>query len=80
MASIDAKRASGHTTVDGLLKDDSIAPSYKCQSLLYAVNKGQIALDDYEQYLRHYPDNKDSSDYRRMICQYDLMRYGLLNK
>ncbi len=76
VASKGSKRANGHTTVEGILNDESIATSYKCQSIIYAVDKGQITLEDYEQYLRHYSDNRDSSDYRRMICQYDLMRYG----
>ena len=76
LAGIGYKRANSHTAVEDILNDESIATSYKCQSLMYAVDKAQISLNDYEHFLRHYPDNRDSSDYRRMICQYDLMKYG----
>lgn len=70
------KRANSHTTVGEILEDEAIASSYKCQAIMYAVNKEQIPLDDYEQYLRNYPDIKDSSDYRRLLCLYDLLKYA----
>ena len=70
------KRANTHTTVDDVLSDEAIAPSYKYQAIMYAVNRTQIPLEDFEHYLRFYPDKKDSSDYRRLLCLYDLMKYG----
>lgn len=76
IAAMVTKRANAHTSVNGILEDLGIATSYKCQAIMYAVHKSQIPLEEFEQYLRLYPDRKDSSDYRRLLCLYDLMKYG----
>ena len=70
------KRENAHTSVSQVLEDDSIANTFKCPSIMYAVYNRYIALDDFEQYLRSYNDNRDTSDYRRMLCLYDYLRYG----
>jgi hypothetical protein len=76
ISSIYNKRTNNHSSVSDILDDESIAPSYKCQAIMYSVSNGQIPLEDFEHYLRFYPESKDNSDYRRMICLYDLLKYG----
>lgn len=68
-------RKNAHTSIDQVISDPLIAETYKCDAIMYAVSKGQIKLDDYEQFLRAYPD-KTNSKYRRMLCQYDILRYA----
>ena len=71
-----SKRVNDHTTIAQILEDDGIANTFKCPSIMYAVSNRQIDLDDFERYLRTYTESKDTSDYRRMLCLYDLLRYG----
>ena len=70
-----ARRANEHTTIAQILEDESIANTFKCPSIMFAVSNGQIRLNDFERYLREYSDNKDTSDFRRMLCLYDMIRY-----
>lgn len=65
-----------HKTISGIVEDKCIADSYKPRAVMYAVSKRQISLDEVEVYLRKLSvEERKSSDNRRLLCLYDLMKY-----
>lgn len=69
-------RKHNHTSISDIEQDTSIAESYKHRAIMYGVSVGQITLDDVEQFLRNYPEEKrKESDYRRLLCLYDKKQY-----
>lgn len=43
---------------------------------MYGVSKGQISLDEVENFLKKVPiEKRKDSDYRRLLCLYDKMKY-----
>ena len=66
-----------HISVQGILDDNKIALSYKHKAIMYALQHNQIPLDDVEKYLKELPiEQKRSSDYRRLLCLYDMKKYS----
>ena len=67
---------NSHTTIQEILSDSKIAISYKHKSIMYALQHNQILLDDVEIYLKTLPiEQRKSSDYRRLLCLYDMKKY-----
>lgn len=66
---------SGHTTIAGIMEDDHISPSYKRPAILWSFLIGTIPIADFEAFLQADP-NKKGTDYRRLLCGYDYVRYG----
>lgn len=65
-----------HTTVADIENDVTIAETTKYKAIMYAFYNDQLTLLDIESYLKNYNlDKKKSSDYRRLICLYDLKKY-----
>lgn len=65
----------GSTTIADILQNDNISNTNKDNAILYAVMNGFLELDDLENYLRSYAD-KNSTNYRKLLCAYDLKKYG----
>ena len=67
---------SNHTLVSDILSDKTIAQTYKYRAIMASLSDGRISLEDVESFLRSRLDNeKDTSDYRRLLAQYDLLKY-----
>lgn len=69
-------RKHTHSSILDIDNDESIAESYKHHAIMYGVNKGQISLDEVENFLKKVPiEKRKDSDYRRLLCLYDKMKY-----
>lgn len=64
-----------HTSIAGIMDDESISASYKHNAILWSVLEGMISLEDLEVYLRG-EANKKVTYYRKLLCAYDFVRYG----
>lgn len=72
---------NSHLTCRSIMDDVSIAKSYKYQAIMYAVYNNQIQLFDLEAYLKLTSnDEKKQSNYRRLLCLYDIKKYDDLSK
>lgn len=69
------KVATKHTTIEGIVSDESISKTNKHYAIVTAVLNNQLDLNDVEKYLKEYRD-KLSTEYRRLLCAYDYMKYG----
>ncbi|MFS2923115.1 SIR2 family protein [Bacteroides sp. 90-K9/2] len=68
-------------TCDSVIKDSSIAMSYKHNAIMYAVYDDKIQLSDLEKYLKSIKtEEKKQSNYRRLLCLYDIKKYDSLPK
>lgn len=64
-----------HTNIKDIYNDITIAKSRKDNALLWNIYKGNLDLDEVEAHLK---DLKDKGTlYRKILCFYDLKRYGL---
>ncbi|CRI55811.1 SIR2 family protein [Pseudomonas sp. CCOS 191] len=64
-----------HSEVEAIMADAQVAASYKTRTLFWCAHEGHIALDALEVYLRNSNDHK-STEYRKLLCLYDVMRYS----
>lgn len=64
-----------HNTINEILNDENIAKSNKNNAILYSILERNISLDETEKYLRNFK-NKELTDYRKLLCVYDYMKYG----
>lgn len=71
--------AEEHTTISGILEDDSIPQTRKDIAIILGIVNRRIELDLIENYLREYPDKK-STDYRKLLCVYDYKKYAEENE
>jgi hypothetical protein len=63
-------------TIAEIILDEAIPQTRKITAICAGVISGRIDLDLVETYLRNYEDKK-STDYRRILCVYDLKKYGI---
>ena len=67
---------NNHESIQAIKDDYSIAETYKYNAIMYALNNNQISLTDIEMHLKNLSvDLKKQSDYRRLLCLYDLKKY-----
>lgn len=66
---------SNFTSIDEILKSEDISISYKTGAIVWGIIAGNISLDEVEEYLRNY-ENKESTDYRKLLCAYDYKKYS----
>jgi hypothetical protein len=64
-----------HITISDIEDDNKISNSNKIGAILYSILKGNIDIDLVRDYLINYEDKK-STDYRRVLCAYDYIKYG----
>ena len=57
-----------------IFDDTSISNSNKSSAIIYAIINENLNLEDVQKYLLSIED-KQNTDYRRMICAYDFMKY-----
>lgn len=69
------KIKSKHTTIKAIIDDSAISKSYKKYAIVTAILNNQLDLNEVEIYLKKY-DDKNSTDYKRLLCAYDYIKYG----
>ncbi|NJB83136.1 SIR2 family protein [Wenyingzhuangia aestuarii] len=62
--------------IDKIIDDESIAKSNKPHTILWNVLNKTIKLDELEQFLKSYPNEDKDSNYRKLLCAYDLVKYN----
>lgn len=63
-----------HTTVEAVYRDVSISDSRKITEIICSIVSRVMNLNDVEIFLKQY-DDKFSTDYRKILCAYDVMKY-----
>ena len=64
-----------YDTIEKIMKADTISSSYKINAILWSTLENRLKLEDVEKYLREFK-NKNSTDYRKLLCAYDYKKYG----
>lgn len=73
------KNASSNTHIklQDILDDNLIADSYKHNAIMYAFNENQLDINEVENFLKNIDESKKAtSDYRRLLCLYDIKKFG----
>lgn len=65
----------GNKSISEILADDRIAFSNKNREIINSIENNNIGLDELEVYLREF-ENKIATDYKRLICYYDIKKYA----
>jgi len=65
-----------HSTIIDIMKDEKIAKTRKNYAIALGIYYGRLDLDDVEKYLRNFDGDKNSTEYRRILCFYDYKRYS----
>ncbi|CAL2105267.1 SIR2 family protein [Tenacibaculum sp. 190524A02b] len=63
-----------HSDIEEIYNDDSISKSYKDNAIFWGVIKEKIPLKSVEEYLKSI-DDKNYSNYRKILCAYDYMKF-----
>ncbi|QLB21601.1 hypothetical protein A6B43_00385 [Vespertiliibacter pulmonis] len=69
---IKEKHISSNYSIQDIINSDEIVPSAKEGAIFFEIFQGNISLNECKEYLSTY-QNKDSTDYRRLLCLYDYM-------
>lgn len=73
--SINSKnRKITHESIQGILDDESIAPTFKPNAIIWNIMKNNLNLQDVERYLRNF-ENKNKTEYRKILCAFDIKKY-----
>lgn len=75
LESITAPCKVKHGTIDEIIADTSITESNKNNAIFWLTYNEVLPLSEVEKYLRGFP-NKADTPYRRILCAYDLKKYG----
>ena len=66
---------SVHKDIQSIVDDGDITPSNKLNAIFWSAHHKNVELDDIKSFLIHMED-KATTDYRRLLCVYDLMEHG----
>lgn len=75
LESLPERLQTNHFEIDGIIKDEHVAPTYKSHSIIWSLVNGKIPIEDVERFLRGHPD-KVCIEYKKLLCAYDLIRYS----
>lgn len=64
-----------HITPQEVIEDKAISQTYKIIEIICSIINGNMEMVSVEDYLRAFP-NKRSTDYRRLLCAYDMKKYS----
>ena len=76
---VRAKYAIEEHSIEDILLIDKYAKSYKDDVIACALLDGKISTNEVEDYLKNYSDDKkkkNPTDYRKLLCAYDYVKYG----
>ncbi|OLR59425.1 hypothetical protein BHF70_07200 [Anaerostipes sp. 494a] len=74
---IEQKFDVKETTLEDILNNESYAMTYKNQIIAYALLKGNFMPEDIEEYLKTLSGEiGNTTDYRRLLCAYDYVKYS----
>jgi len=74
IAGIKQSQKKKFSSISEIIASKNIALTYKTDCIIWNVSNNNISLDDLEGYLRTY-DDKTSTNYRKMLCLYDMRKY-----
>lgn len=57
------------------MKSQEISKTKKNFAITYFTLNGDLNLDEVQNYLKEY-HNKESTEYRRILCAFDYIKYG----
>ncbi len=60
-----------HCSPQSVLDDQNISRTYKVTEMICSIMDGNMDMDAVREYLEGYPD-KSTTDYRKVLCAYDL--------
>lgn len=69
------KHFKAHCTIEDIYKDSTIVMSNKDSTIVLNVWNDNIPLENLENFLRNYNEDKADSKYRRLITLYDYKKY-----
>lgn len=72
-ASSDCKKK--YQTADDVINDDGISRTNKTTAIICNIVSGDMDLDSVKDYLQS-TDNKRTTEYRKILCAYDMKRYS----
>mgnify|MGYP004524981677 FL=1 len=72
---IDANSKKQFGSVQEIMKSDVIPLSRKNETIIWNFIHNHLRDDDVKAYLQNY-DIKTETDYRKLLCVYDLIKYG----
>lgn len=64
-----------HYVISEIEEDDTIPSSYKGESILWNCMEGNIDLNDVEKYLRTNIIDSKVTNFRKILCAYDMRKY-----
>ncbi len=64
-----------HETIEDIINDISIPPSYKMNSIIWNTYEGHLSLNDVEVFLRENVSDIDT-EYRKLLSAYDYKKYS----
>lgn len=65
-----------HITPQSVINDSSISNTYKVAEIVYSIVNNVMDMDSVKDYLINIIDSKTSTNYRKILCAYDLNVYG----
>ncbi|MFF3923321.1 SIR2 family protein [Paenibacillus lactis] len=68
--------AAEHQSINSILEDENIPQTKKLSAVILGILYERIDLSSVEEYLRDYPDNKKTTNYRKLLCVYDYKKYA----
>lgn len=74
IAGIKQSQKKKFSSISEIIASKNIALTYKTDCIIWNVSNNNISLDDLEGYLRTC-DDKTSTNYRKMLCLYDMRKY-----
>jgi len=74
LAGLPVSVYSAHDNISDIYFDDSITRTNKINAIIWSAWNEMIDLDEVEMLLRSMPD-KRGTDYRRLLCVYDIKKY-----
>lgn len=69
------KQYASHSTIEDIYSDSSIVMSNKHSAIVLNVWNNTIPLENFENFLRNYNEDKGDSKFRRFITLYDYKKY-----